>query len=128
MVCPSGDHVVENIFQHLSLSIRMSISDKSKVQGLLCPLFIVQDSPQLCKTKKGPPMDGTACGKEKWCVHLLQAGQSVPESFIHHMLVKVCQKPKCDTCVQTHLQLCLHVGVSTVTASRRARTLGGATD
>jgi len=28
-----------------------------------------QDSPQLCKTKKGPPMDGTACGKEKWCVN-----------------------------------------------------------
>ena len=24
-----------------------------------------QDTPLLCKTKKGPPMDGTACGKEK---------------------------------------------------------------
>ena len=23
------------------------------------------DTPLLCKTKKGPPMDGTACGKEK---------------------------------------------------------------
>ena len=66
---------------------------KSKVQGLLCHLFIVQDSPQLCKTKKGPPMDGTACGKERWCVHVLHAGQSVPESFIHHVVVKVCQKP-----------------------------------
>ena len=53
----------------------MSISHKSKDQGLLCHLFIVQDSPQLCKTKKGPPMDGTACGKEKWCVHVLHAGQ-----------------------------------------------------
>lgn len=26
-------------------------------------------TPQLCKTKKGPPMDGTACGREKWCVN-----------------------------------------------------------
>ena len=24
-----------------------------------------QDTPLLCKTKKGPPMDGTACGKNK---------------------------------------------------------------
>ena len=58
----------------------MSISHKSKDQGLLCHLFIVQDSPQLCKTKKGPPMDGTACGKEKWYMHVLHAGQSVPEA------------------------------------------------
>ena len=24
-----------------------------------------RETPLLCKTKKGPPMDGTACGKEK---------------------------------------------------------------
>ena len=24
-----------------------------------------QETPLLCKTKKGPPMDGTACGREK---------------------------------------------------------------
>ena len=28
-----------------------------------------KDSPELCKTKKGPPMDGTACGKNKWCIN-----------------------------------------------------------
>ena len=28
-----------------------------------------RDTPELCKTKKGPPMDGTACGKNKWCVN-----------------------------------------------------------
>ena len=25
-------------------------------------------SPDICKTKKGPPMDGTECGKGLWCV------------------------------------------------------------
>ena len=25
-------------------------------------------SPDVCKTKKGPPMDGTDCGKDRWCV------------------------------------------------------------
>ncbi len=27
-----------------------------------------QQSPDICKTKKGPPMDGTECGKGLWCV------------------------------------------------------------
>ena len=27
------------------------------------------ENPELCKTKKGPPMDGTACGKNKWCIN-----------------------------------------------------------
>ena len=27
------------------------------------------NNPELCKTKKGPPMDGTACGKNKWCIN-----------------------------------------------------------
>ena len=26
------------------------------------------DTPLLCKTKKGPPMDGTACGPDKVCI------------------------------------------------------------
>ncbi|XP_057370656.1 A disintegrin and metalloproteinase with thrombospondin motifs 16-like isoform X2 [Daphnia carinata] len=27
-----------------------------------------KSSPQLCKTKKGPPLEGTPCGKDKWCI------------------------------------------------------------
>ena len=26
-------------------------------------------SPDVCKTKKGPPMDGTECGPGRWCVN-----------------------------------------------------------
>ena len=29
------------------------------------------DTPLLCKTKKGPPMDGTACGPEKVCMMMI---------------------------------------------------------
>ena len=29
------------------------------------------DTPLLCKTKKGPPMDGTACGPEKVCMMMM---------------------------------------------------------
>ena len=28
-----------------------------------------EENPELCKTKKGPPMDGTACGENKWCIN-----------------------------------------------------------
>ncbi|CAB4067357.1 ADAMTS3 [Lepeophtheirus salmonis] len=28
-----------------------------------------KDSPNLCKTKRGSPMDGTECGKDKWCIN-----------------------------------------------------------
>ena len=28
-----------------------------------------QRSPDVCKTKKGPPMDGTECGPGRWCVN-----------------------------------------------------------
>ena len=31
-----------------------------------------QDTPLLCKTKKGPPMDGTACGRNKVFLFLIQ--------------------------------------------------------
>ncbi len=27
-----------------------------------------EDSPDVCKTKKGPPMDGTECAADSWCV------------------------------------------------------------
>ncbi|XP_046642903.1 A disintegrin and metalloproteinase with thrombospondin motifs 16-like [Daphnia pulicaria] len=27
-----------------------------------------KSSPQLCKTKKGPPLEGTPCGQDKWCI------------------------------------------------------------
>ncbi|KAK0097204.1 hypothetical protein PV326_002939 [Microctonus aethiopoides] len=28
-----------------------------------------KSTPQVCKTKKGPPLEGTICGKDKWCVN-----------------------------------------------------------
>ena len=61
----------------------------------------VQDSPQLCKTKKGPPMDGTACGKEKWCGSNKVLSGTLSKNW---------------------------TGVLMATASQQARTLVGVTD